>query len=64
MNKTQLPFVVNEAVRTGPQAGRADPIRAGSLCPNCKKGKLDYNGMLDLECPVCSYVLSGGGGCT
>lgn len=25
----------------------------GALCPHCKQGILDYNGMLNLQCPVC-----------
>lgn len=25
----------------------------GALCPRCKQGTLDYNGMLNLQCPVC-----------
>lgn len=41
-----------------------EPLRAGSLCPKCGEGKLDYNGLLELECPRCGYVASGGGACT
>jgi len=40
------------------------PLRAGTICPACGKGKLDYNGMLALECPLCGYTSSEGGGCT
>lgn len=40
------------------------PVRSGSACPRCGIGLLDYNGLLDLECPVCGYIESGGGGCT
>lgn len=25
----------------------------GALCPRCKQGILDYNGLLNLQCPVC-----------
>lgn len=60
----QLHFVVNDVPQSTPQASSSDPIRSGSLCPNCGKGKLDYNGLLELECLVCGYALSGGGGCT
>jgi ribosomal protein L37AE/L43A len=37
---------------------------SGDYCPNCRQGTLNYNGMLELECPHCGYTLSGGGGCT
>ncbi len=40
------------------------PARRGSICPNCGKGKLDYNGLLELECPVCGYRDTGGAGYT
>jgi ribosomal protein L37AE/L43A len=40
------------------------PPKRGDECPQCKQGKLDYNGMLDLECDHCRYTLSGGAGCT
>jgi uncharacterized protein (DUF983 family) len=40
------------------------PLRAGALCPACGQGKLDYNGLLALECPKCGYTSSEGGGCT
>jgi hypothetical protein len=40
------------------------PLRAGSICPVCEKDKLDYNSMLALECPLCGYTSSEGGGCT
>jgi len=31
-------------------------FQAGALCPRCKQGILDYNGMLMLECPVCGLT--------
>ena len=40
------------------------PLRAGMMCPVCGEGKLDYNGLLALECPKCGYTSSEGGGCT
>jgi uncharacterized protein (DUF983 family) len=39
-------------------------IRRGSTCPHCNEGKLDYNGLLELECDKCGYSLSSGAGCS
>jgi uncharacterized protein (DUF983 family) len=39
-------------------------LRAGMICPACRRGRLDYNGLLALECPECGYASSEGGGCT
>jgi hypothetical protein len=33
--------------------------RAGSKCPNCKEGTIDYDGMLNLKCEWCGYSLAG-----
>jgi len=30
--------------------------RPGQKCPQCQKGKLDYNGMLNLVCPQCGHL--------
>ena len=30
-------------------------FRMGDPCPQCGRGKLDYNGLLELECPLCGY---------
>jgi rubredoxin len=43
---------------------RYAPLRKGEICPMCGEGKLDYNGLLQLECPSCGYVSGEGGGCT
>lgn len=42
----------------------AAPLRKGQTCPVCGEGELDYNGLLQLECPACGFVNSEGGGCT
>jgi hypothetical protein len=34
--------------------------QAGALCPQCQLGILDYDGLLNLVCPVCGQ---GQGGC-
>lgn len=47
-----------------PAAPRPHLMRRGELCPRCGLGILDYNGLLDLECPVCAYTEGPGGGCT
>jgi len=35
-------------------------IQQGAPCPKCGKGKLEYNGMLNLACPICGYENVGG----
>lgn len=40
------------------------PPEWGDVCPACEKGKLDYNGLLELECPICGFRYSPGGGST
>jgi uncharacterized protein (DUF983 family) len=34
-------------------------LRAGMTCPRCQQGKLDYNGLLQLACPVCGLIETG-----
>lgn len=34
-------------------------LRSGDLCPQCHEGRLDYDGMLNLSCPVCAYAVGG-----
>jgi rubredoxin len=41
-----------------------EPLHVGSLCPNCGQAKLDYNGLLELECSACGYRNANGAGCT
>lgn len=47
-----------------PSQAVVTPLRKGELCPQCGEGALDYNGLLQLECPKCGYVTGEGGGCT
>jgi hypothetical protein len=35
------------------------PPRAGSPCPECGTGVLDYDGLLNLTCTSCRYSLTG-----
>lgn len=30
-----------------------------NLCPKCKTGKMDYDGLLNLICQNCDYTLAG-----
>jgi hypothetical protein len=34
-------------------------LRSGDLCPKCKRGVLDYDGLLNLSCPKCGYAVGG-----
>lgn len=34
--------------------------RVGEACPECHQGIMEYNGMLNLVCPVCGYREPGG----
>jgi len=45
--------------RSKPQRCRAPKV--GGKCPKCGRGKLDYNGLIELDCPACGYVASSGG---
>jgi hypothetical protein len=40
------------------------PLRKDAVCPQCGLGQLDYNGLLQLECPKCGFVDGESGGCT
>lgn len=40
------------------------PLKKGEPCPQCNAALLDYNGLLQLECPACGFVNAEGGGCT
>jgi ribosomal protein S27AE len=37
----------------------AQEPRAGEVCPNCGRGVLDYDGLLNLSCPECGYTSPG-----
>jgi len=47
-----------------PETGLPNPARRGGLCPLCGSARLDYNGLLELECPACGFVEREGAGCT
>lgn len=50
MNMLELDFVKPQEIQ---------PARPGSQCPQCNLGILDYDGMLVLRCPVCSFAENG-----
>ncbi|HMN60413.1 MAG TPA: hypothetical protein PJ988_08620 [Anaerolinea sp.] len=33
--------------------------RQGDVCPRCGKARLDYDGLLNLSCPVCHFMEGG-----
>ncbi len=33
-------------------------IAAGQPCPQCGRGQLEYNGLLNLTCSLCGYELT------
>lgn len=39
-----------------PQTGE---IRFGAICPKCLKGTLEYDGLLNLVCPLCEFTSTG-----
>jgi hypothetical protein len=47
-----------------PELSKTPPLRLGAPCPQCGEGRLDYNGLLQLECPLCGFVNGEGGSCT
>ena len=62
--KEHIPFDPQAPQPAGTQGAPPDPVRPGGPCPRCGTGRLDYNGLLELECPACGYVIGGGAGCT
>lgn len=46
--------------RVSPDPAKAThEARPGELCPQCREGRLDYDGLLNLVCPKCGYALGG-----
>jgi uncharacterized protein (DUF983 family) len=46
------------------EASQVIAARLGDICPQCGQAKLDYNGLLELECRECGFTTGGGAGCT
>ena len=53
-----LEFIL-DSVLSGDEVGEAQEPRRGDICPKCGKGKLDYDGMLNLCCEACGYAVVG-----
>jgi len=64
MKEQKPPDPVYIAPLSTPGGNAPEPVRPGADCPRCGAGRMDYNGLLELECVQCGYVISGGGGCT
>jgi uncharacterized protein (DUF983 family) len=41
------------------QQTRSCDVRPGDACPVCSRGRMDYDGLLNLVCPNCGYTLGG-----
>jgi hypothetical protein len=54
---SQISFVLNEKGFVLPK--KVSGIKAGDLCPNCGSARLDYDGLLNICCPDCGYILVG-----
>jgi uncharacterized protein (DUF983 family) len=57
--------IQKKSVRKSPDAdGKIDAGKSlvpgpGEVCPQCEKGILDYDGMLNLTCPICGHSFGG-----
>lgn len=55
-----LEFILDLDFASESSAGaKPSRLRAGTLCPLCKKEKLDYDGQLNLSCPKCGLISGG-----
>lgn len=58
--QSDLPFAVQLAQDPDAEAEKSpQALHQGDRCPQCKTGRLEYDGMLNLVCPACAYALSG-----
>ena len=48
-----------DSVYKRPVTQKSWAMRAGTNCHFCKKGVLEYSGMLALNCPVCGFTQGG-----
>lgn len=57
-----LPFVLFNEGGGQAQVDQQEALpefKTGDICPQCGLGRLDYNGILNLECEYCKYNLGG-----
>lgn len=40
-------------------SGQQENLKVGDECPKCHQATLDYDGLLNIVCPVCGYTLAG-----
>lgn len=55
-------FTLSEIEQKEPvvkQGAPAVEVRAGATCSACCQGTLDYDGLLNLVCPVCGWTAAG-----
>jgi uncharacterized protein (DUF983 family) len=54
-----LPFVLR--FRESQDCDEVIPagFQAGDVCPICMHGRLDFNGLLNLECEECKFSVGG-----
>lgn len=38
---------------------RSQDLKPKDLCPHCQQGQLDYDGLLNLCCDQCGFILAG-----
>jgi hypothetical protein len=54
-----VPVIINKVVDQEQDKIVTGKLRAGDLCPQCKQGRLDYDGLLNLSCTQCGYAVGG-----
>jgi len=62
-NTTAQPFVLTlqsqESEDSVPGLLEQAELRCGDLCPACREAELDYDGLLNLSCANCGFVVGG-----
>lgn len=59
------PVQTRNSVDLNPPFGKIDQLiidkepRSGDLCPACRDSKIDYDGLLNLTCLGCGFVITG-----